>query len=180
MGRLLESLDDELVRFIGEQSVFFVASATAESRINLSPKGLDTFRVLGPNRVAYLDLTGSGNETAAHVLHDGRLTVMFCAFSGKPMILRLWGKARVVRSRDAEWAGMVALFPELPGTRQVIVLDVVGVQTSCGFGVPEMAVERERTMLPEWAEKKGREGIAQYWQKKNVETVDGLPTGLLE
>src|SRR3954462_9298823 len=111
MGRLLESLDEALIGFIGEQRVFFVASATADSRVNVSPKGLDTFRVLGPNRVAYLDLTGSGNETAAHLLHDGRLTVMFCAFAGKPMILRLWGKGRVVRPRDAEWTGMGGIFP---------------------------------------------------------------------
>lgn len=180
MGRLLESLNDELIRFIGEQKVFFVASATADSRINLSPKGLDTFRVLGPNRVAYLDLTGSGNETAAHVRRDGRLTVMFCSFSEKPLILRLWGKASVVRQNEPAWADLIGLFPDLPGTRQIIVLDVAGVQTSCGFGVPEMDVRRERTMLPQWAEKKGPEGIAEYWRKKNVETVDGLPTGLFD
>src|SRR6476659_5894024 len=128
MGRLLESLDGALIGFIGEQRVFFVASATADSRVNVSPKGLDTFRVLGPNRVAYLDLTGSGNETAAHLLHDGRLTIMFCAFSGKPMILRLWGKGRVVGAGGGEWEELVGLCPEMPGTRQVIVLDVAGVQ----------------------------------------------------
>jgi hypothetical protein len=178
MGNALESISPELRAFIESQHVFFVASAPLEpgGHVNLSPKGMDTFRVLGPNRVAYLDLTGSGNETAAHLLENGRVTVMFCAFEGKPVVLRLYGRGRVVRPGSSDWAELSPLFPALPGARQFIVVDVTRVQTSCGFGVPVMRFEAERDTLVRWAESKGDEGLRQYREKKNRASIDGLPT----
>ncbi len=184
MAKFLPALDDTLVRFIGEQKVYFTATAPRadDGRINLSPKGIDTFRCLDERTVAYLDLTGSGNETAAHLLEpgNGRMTIMFCSFGPKPLILRLYGHGRPVRPRDAEWAALAGHFPvETPGARQIIVLDVDQVQTSCGFGVPvfEHAGE-ERPLLTNWAVKKGPQGIADYWRERNHVSIDGLPSHL--
>ena len=184
MAKFQPTLDDALFRFIGEQKVYFTATAPRgdDGRINLSPKGIDTFRCLDERTVAYLDLTGSGNETAAHLLEpgNGRMTIMFCSFGAKPLILRLYGQGRPVRPRDAEWTALATHFPvETPGARQIIVLDVQNVQTSCGFGVPcfEHAGE-ERPTLTQWAVKKGENGIAQYWREKNVVSIDGLPSHL--
>ena len=178
MGTALESLSPELRAFIETQHVFFVATAPLgrDGHVNLSPKGMDTFRVLSPNRVAYLELTGSGNETAAHLLENGRVTVMFCAFEGKPKVLRLYGRGRVVLPDSTDWAELSGPFPVLPGARQVIVVDVTRVQTSCGFGVPVMRFESERDTLVRWAESKGDEGLRQYREKKNRFSIDGLPT----
>ena len=178
MGTALESLSPELRAFIETQHVFFVATAPLgrDGHVNLSPKGMDTLRVLSPNRVAYLDLTGSGNETAAHLLENGRVTVMFCAFEGKPKVLRLYGRGRVVLPDSTECAELSRQFPALPGARQVIVVDVTRVQTSCGFGVPVMRFESERDTLVRWAESKGDEGLRQYREKKNRVSIDGLPT----
>ena len=180
MAKFFSELDDNLRSFIGEQKLFFTATAAGEGRINLSPKGMDTFRCLDERTVAYLDLTGSGNETAAHLLADGRLTVMFCSFSEKPLILRLYGRGRVVRPADAEWDRLRGRFPDLPGERQIIVLDIESGQTSCGFAVPVYELKEEREMLAEWALKKGEEGIRQYWREKNQTSIDGLPTRLCE
>lgn len=176
MGRVYESITPELQAFIEAQHVFFVATAPAQSsgHVNLSPKGMDTFRVLGPAAVAYLDLTGSGNETAAHLAQNGRITFMFCAFEGKPQILRLYGRGRVVRPEDLEWARLAGLFPELPGTRQVIVADMSRVQTSCGFGVPLIKFSQQRDALAKWAEAKGEQGLREYRQQKNRMSIDGL------
>jgi hypothetical protein len=178
MGTALESLSPELRAFIEAQHVFFVATAPLgrNGHVNLSPKGMDTFRVLSPDRVAYLDLTGSGNETAAHLLENGRVTVMFCAFEGNPKILRLYGRGRVEPPGSTEWAELSALFPALPGARQLVVVDVTRVQTSCGFGVPVMRFESNRDTLVRWAESKGDEGLRQYREKKNRSSIDGLPT----
>jgi hypothetical protein len=178
MGTALESLSPELRAFIEAQHVFFVATAPLgrNGHVNLSPKGMDTFRVLSPDRVAYLDLTGSGNETAAHLLENGRVTVMFCAFEGNPKILRLYGRGRVEPPGSTEWAELSALFPALPGARQLVVVDVTRVQTSCGFGVPVMRFESDRDTLVNWAESKGDEGLRQYREKKNRSSIDGLPT----
>jgi hypothetical protein len=180
MGRALESITPELRSFIEAQRVFFVATAPLETggHVNLSPKGMDTFRVLSPTRVAYLDLTGSGNETAAHLAQNGRATFMFCAFDGQPKILRLYGRGRVVRPPSPEWDELSRLFPALPGARQVVVADVTRVQTSCGFGVPLMAFGGERDALVGWAEAKGEEGLRQYREQKNRTSIDGLPTAL--
>lgn len=180
MGQQLSELSDKLIEFIDEQKLFFVGTATAESLINVSPKGMDSFRVLGPNRVIWLSVTGSGNETSAHIQEDGRMTVMFCAFTGKPLILRLYGKAKVVHPYDAEWEELFAHFPAIPGARQVFDLNVELVQTSCGMGVPYYDYVEEREQLTTWAAKQGPEGLHQYWHDKNQTSLDGLPTHILE
>jgi hypothetical protein len=178
MGAVHESISPELQSFIEAQRVFFVATAPLEAggHVNLSPKGMDTFRVLSPARVAYLDLTGSGNETAAHLAQNGRVTFMFCAFEGKPMILRLYGRGRLVTPASAEWGELSPRFPALPGARQVVVADVTRVQTSCGFGVPRMTFDAERDALVRWAESKGEDGLRRYREQKNRTSIDGLPT----
>lgn len=178
MAKFYPALTEELTEFIRAQRLFFTASATADSRINLSPKGLQTLRILSPTRVAYLDLTGSGAETAAHVRADGRLTLMFCSFEGPPLILRLYGKGTLVRPNDAAWQNLYRGFPPTPGARQVVVLDIESLQTSCGFGVPRYEFRGERDALVSWAEKKGAAGLRQYRAEKNRISIDGLPTGL--
>ena len=177
MGKTHDTITPDLRAFIEQQPVFFVASSplSPEGHVNLSPKGLDSFRVLAPTRVAYLDLTGSGNETAAHLAENGRITLMFCAFSGAPKILRLYGRGRAVLPGDAEWDALAALFPELPGIRQVITVDVTRVQTSCGFGVPLLELAGQRETLPRWAQAKGEETLARYRVEKNTRSIDGLP-----
>jgi hypothetical protein len=175
MGKVLDSISDELRAFIEAQHVFFVATAPRESgHVNVSPKGMDTFRVLGSSRVAYLDLTGSGNETAAHLLQNGRITFMFCAFEGKPLILRLYGRGRAVRPGSREWEELSPLFPALPGVRQLVVADVSRVQTSCGFGVPLMDFAGERDALVKWAAGQGEDGLRDYRARKNRTSIDGL------
>src|SRR5262245_6128023 len=178
MANFLTKLDDKLIAFIREQHLFFVATAAGTGRINLSPKGMDTFRVLSPALVGYLDLTGSGAETAAHVIADGRITVMFCSFGEKPLILRLYGRGEVVRPDDSRWADLLKEFPPLAGARQIILLRIESLQTTCGFAVPKYQMLEERQMLIEWAEKKGPEALAEYRGKKNRQSIDGLPTGL--
>jgi hypothetical protein len=177
MGKTVDAVTPELASFIEQQHVFFVATAplAADGHVNLSPKGLDTFRLLSPTRAAYLDLTGSGNETAAHVAENERITIMFCSFAGGPMILRLYGRGRVVLPGTPEWAELAPLFPVFPSARQIVVADVDRVQTSCGFGVPAMEFAAERDMLQKWAEKKGPEGLAAYRREKNATSIDGLP-----
>jgi hypothetical protein len=176
MAQAFDSILPESADFIRAQAMFFVATAplSAEGRLNLSPKGLDTFRVLSPNRVAYLDLTGSGNETAAHLLENGRITFMFCAFEGKPKILRLYGLGRTVLPGESGWAQIKLLFPEMSGVRQIIVADIDRVQTSCGFAVPLLKWVGERDELVKWAERKGPEGLEEYREKKNRHSIDGL------
>ena len=156
--------------------MFFVATCPIEQSgsINLSPKGLDCFRVLSPNKVGYLDLTGSGNETAAHITQNGRITFMFCAFEGAPNILRLYGKGRVVLPGSQEWDTLFPLFTPLPGARQIIIGDVHRTQDSCGFAVPFMNYEGERNQLTNWAEKMGPEKLVTYRQEKNTASIDGI------
>src|SRR4051812_38558199 len=151
MANFFSELDDKLIAFVREQRMFFVATAAKDGRINLSPKGMDTFRVFSPTRVGYLDLTGSGAETAAHVSADGRITVMFCSFGAKPLILRLYGRGEIVRPDDAKWGTLVKEFAALPGTRQIILMQIESLQTSCGFAVPRYEVVEERQMLIEWS-----------------------------
>lgn len=176
MGKVTEEITDELRSFIEAQPLFFVGSAPlqADGHVNVSPKGLDTFRVLDRNRVAYLDLTGSGNETAAHVTENGRITIMFCSFSGPPRILRLYGRGHVVLPSDAQWPELSALFAELPGIRQIVVCEVSRVQTSCGFGVPLMQPAEQRPTLVRWAEAKGEDGLHRYRVEKNAVSMDGI------
>jgi hypothetical protein len=180
MAKFYSDLDASLQNFIKEQKIFFTATAPQKGRINLSPKGIDTFRCIDNKTVAYLDLTGSGNETSAHLNEDSRMTIMFCSFSDNPLILRLYGQGKVIRPRDKEWLSFYSLFKPLPGERQIIVLEVDSAQTSCGFGVPVYEFKEERKTLIEWANKKGEQGIYEYWEAKNLKSIDGLPTKLLE
>ena len=181
MAKQFPALTPELKDFIGRQHIFFTASATADSRINLSPKGLGGFRITGDNEVVFLNLTGSGNETAAHLLADGRLTIMFCAFEGPPMILRLYGRGRAARKGTEEYARYLASAfkgKEPAGARQIVIQEIDLVQTSCGFGVPLHDYRQERPSLVRWAEAKGENGIADYWREKNMVSMDGLSTGM--
>jgi len=178
MAKFLSALDDRLTAFIRAQRMYFTGSAPHAGRVNVSPKGLDSFRVLSPTRVGYLDATGSGNETAAHLLENGRITFMFCAFEGPPLILRLYAKGRSVQPHHAEWNELRPHFgPPMPGERQLIIGEIESVQTSCGFGVPLYGYQEDRQQLTEWAERKGHEGVAQYRKEKNTVSIDGLPTG---
>jgi hypothetical protein len=181
MAKHHDGITGELAEFVFRQPMFFVATAPQDGRINVSPKGLDgCFRILGPHRVAFLNLTGSGNETAAHLRQNGRITFLFCSFGAKPMILRLYGTARALHRRHDEWAALDALFPAYAGKRQIIVAEIASVITSCGFGVPLMDLAGQRTALAEWSRRKGQEGIEEYWREKNVTSFDGLPTGLFD
>ena len=179
MGKVLPAITPELKAFIEAQPLFFVASAPLApgGHVNLSPRGLDSFRVLSPTRVAYLDLTGSGNETAAHLTENGRITFMFCAFSGAPRILRLYGHGEVILPAAPRWSELDGLFPFHPGIRQIITADISRVQTSCGYGVPLMDVAGQRDTLLRWAEAKG-DTLPAYRQEKNARSIDGLPAPL--
>jgi hypothetical protein len=171
------SLNPDLAEWWVAQPVFFVATAPAggDGHVNVSPKGYDTLRVLGPNRVAYLDLTGSGVETIAHLRENGRITLMACAFTGNPCISRIYGRGTVHRVASPEFDALEGKFPKLPGRRSIVDIDVTGVTTSCGFAVPLMDLVGERDRLKEWAEKKGDDGIVDYWAAKNAQSLDGLP-----
>ncbi|GAB3121791.1 pyridoxamine 5'-phosphate oxidase family protein [Novispirillum itersonii] len=178
MGTQYPALTEEHRSFIAAQKIFFVGTATADSLVNISPKGMDSFRVLSDTRVAWLNVTGSGNESAAHVRLNPRMTLMFCAFSGKPVILRLYGRARVLHPHDADWTEMAALFPALPGARQIFDVQVDLVQTSCGMAVPFYEYAGDRSALNDWATRQGEDGLIKYRDKKNRLSLDGLPTGI--
>lgn len=180
MGQCHSALSGSHIEFIARQKVFFVGTATADSRVSVSPKGMDSFRVLGGNRVAWLNVTGSGNETAAHVQIAPRMTIMFCSFEGDPLILRLYGTAKAVHQGDPEWQALYSLFTPLPGARQIFDVAVDLVQTSCGMAVPRFDYAGEREMLQDWARKKGEAGIRQYWEEKNQQSLDGIPTHIVE
>lgn len=162
--------------FIQEQKLFFVATAASEGTVNLSPKGMDTFRIVGEKTVYWLNLTGSGNETAAHLIEDKRMTLMFCAFKGNPLILRLYGRAKAIHPSDLQWEKYINRFPNIPGARQIIKVSVDLIQTSCGMGVPIFQFKRDRDELYNWAKEKGDEGIKKYWEEKNRYSLDGTPT----
>jgi hypothetical protein len=177
MSPAYDEIRPDHAAWLAEQPVFFVATAPSGpgGHVNVSPKGYDTFRVLGPRRVAFLDLTGSGAETVAHVRQNGRITFMFCSFGAKPRVLRLQGTGTVVVPGDDGFAEAAALFPEQLGTRAVITADLDRVATSCGYGVPVSAGFTRREMLDEWADRKGPEGLANYHAEKNARSIDGLP-----
>jgi len=179
VGKQYAEITDKHKLFIEEQKLFFVGTATVDSRVNVSPKGTDSFRVIDNNKVAWLNLTGSGNETAAHVQENPRMTIMFAAFEGKPLILRLYGKAKVIHQNDASWGELYDLFGEQPGARQIFELDVDLVQNSCGMAVPYYDYVGERGQLENWAIKQGEQGIKNYWQEKNQVTIDGLETNIV-
>ena len=179
MGRVLEAISDELAAWISEQHVFYVATAPlgADGHVNVSPKGFaGSFVVLGPHEVAYLDRIGSGAETIAHLRENGRITIMFNAFDGKPDIVRLYGHGAVIRPDDAEFATFAAHFPDTPrGTRSIIHVQVDRVSSSCGFGVPFMAFVGERETMGAWTAKKSDDALADYVAEKNAVSIDGLP-----
>ncbi|MCP4422042.1 MAG: pyridoxamine 5'-phosphate oxidase family protein [Chloroflexi bacterium] len=179
MAIFCEALSKDLQDFIAAQHIFFVATAAANGRINLSPKGMDTLRCLNSKQVMFLNLTGSGNETAAHLAENGRLTIMFCSFEARPLILRLYGNGRVIHPRDAEWNSFIEPFSHLAGSRQFILLDIDSVQTSCGFAVPFYNFQGERDALLRTNAKKGEEKLREYRRKNNQVSIDGLPTYLL-
>lgn len=180
MAKVFDNITKELQEFITAQHLFFVASAplNPDGHVNMSPKGLDCFRILSPHQVAYLDLTGSGNETSAHLQENGRITLMFCAFIEPPCILRLYGKGQTILPSSPDWDSLCPLFPEIPGKRQIILANVERVQTSCGFGVPLYEYRGQRQTLVDWAHKKGEQGVKDYQQQKNFVSIDGLPTPL--
>lgn len=178
MAKFYDKLTTRLQNFIKEQKIFFVATAPEEGRINLSPKGMDSLRVVGDNRVLWLNVTGSGNETAAHLLENPRITIMMCSFEGAPNILRIYGNGKAIHPTDKEWNDVVGLFPETPGTRQIFDIKVESAQTSCGMSIPFYEYKGEREELNDWARGKGDAGIKEYWQEKNLTSIDGKPTGL--
>lgn len=180
MGKFYDSIKSSHQEFIRKQHIFFVATAplSSDGRINLSPKGLDCFRVLGDNKVAYMDLISSGNETSAHTLENGRITFMFCSFDETPTILRLYGRGFTVLRNSPDWKFYAPHFTIYPSTRQIIVADIYLVQTSCGFGVPTFEYTGERSIHFEWAERKGAEGLEEYVQQNNLKSLDDLPTDI--
>ena len=179
MGRKYQEIPQNLESFILEQKMFFVASADKDGRINISPKGLDSLRIINKNRVIWLNATGSGNETAAHMQNQNRMTIMFNSFDEKPMILRLYGHAKAVHHNDDNWQELYSKFDPIIGARQIFDLDVDLVHTSCGFGVPLYDYKGDRQTLTQWSEKKGEEGIKQYWQDKNQISIDGKSIDIL-
>ena len=180
MAEKFPALEKKHIEFIRNQHLFFVGTAPEAGLVNVSPKGMDSFRVLTNSRVAWLNLTGSGNETAAHVLENGRMTVMFCSFDKQPLILRLYGHARAIHPRDSEWAELASLFPEYTGARQIFDVSLELVQTSCGYAVPFYDLVGERPTLRKWADNRGRGGVEEYWKEKNTRSLDGKDTGILE
>lgn len=179
MSEQFDALDETLTAFIHKQPVFFVGTAGADGRVNISPKGQDSLIVTGPNEILWQNLTGSGNETAAHLLERNRMTIMWCAFEGPPMILRVYGQAKVIHPRDAQWSECAKRLPTSTGSRQFYQMTLDLVQTSCGYAVPFMDYREDRTVLTKWADKRGPQGVADYWAEKNTHSIDGKPTGIL-
>ncbi|MEM6797050.1 MAG: pyridoxamine 5'-phosphate oxidase family protein [Acidobacteriota bacterium] len=178
MGQVFTEIDDRLADFLRRQPVFFVATAplAGDGLINLSPKGLaGTFEVLGPTTVAYLDLTGSGIEIVAHVRENRRIVLMFCAFEGEPLIVRLWGRGEVLEPSHPEFQGLMERFPEHPGARSIVRVECGRIQEACGYGVPVMEYAGERSELIDYAERQGEEGLSAYRARKNRRSLDGLP-----
>jgi hypothetical protein len=178
MAKQFPGFQPDHERFVAEQPLFFVATAAPSGHVNLSPKGRDSLRILGPNRLIWRNLTGSGNETAAHLRLLNRMTVMWCSFTTRPLILRAYGTATVTHRGEPGWDALDAPFPPDPGTRQVFDMAVDLVQTSCGYAVPFMDFRSERDTLLTWAESKGPDGIESYWQQKNRQSLDGFETGM--
>lgn len=179
MGKLIENLTPKLIEFIEAQKLFFVGTARSDGRVNVSPKGMDSLKVINANKIIWLNLTGSGNETAAHLLENERMTIMFCSFDEKPLILRLYGNAKIYHPKDDEFNTLIGNFNIKRGARQIIEMDVDLVQTSCGFAVPRMDYIEERSTLDKWTEKKTDEELKDYWRKKNSISLDGHDTNIL-
>lgn len=180
MGQQYLEISEKNLKFIEDQKLYFVGTATSDSRVNISPKGMDSLKVLSPNRVIWLNVTGSGNETAAHVQENPRMTIMFAAFDGKPNILRLYGQAKVIHQNDEAWDELACHFNLIPGARQIFDLSVDLVQNSCGMAVPYFSYVEDRSLLRDWADKQGEEGLKKYWEKKNQTSIDGIATHIME
>ncbi|MBL4834406.1 MAG: pyridoxamine 5'-phosphate oxidase family protein [Pseudomonas sp.] len=178
MSDQYRELSAKLIDFIQAQQMFFVGTAGAEGFVNVSPKGMDSLRIVSPGEVVWLNLTGSGNESAAHVLDNQRMTIMFCSFDNQPLILRLYGEAEVIHPRDGEWQALLARFPAHAGARQIFRMQISLVVTSCGYAVPYYEFKGERQTLKNWAEKRGEQGIEQYWRDKNQLSMNGKATGI--
>ncbi|RTZ17435.1 pyridoxamine 5'-phosphate oxidase family protein [Vibrio aquaticus] len=176
MGKQFSELSDKHIEFIEKQNIYFVATAAENGRVNLSPKGGDSLRVNNAKQIAWMNLTGSGNESASHVIKNPRMTVMFCAFEGSPLILRAYGHTTVLHPKDKNWNHFAPLFPESVAARQIFVLDVDLVQSSCGMSVPYFTYEGDRDDLANWSAKQGKEGMEKYWLKKNQKSIDGFET----
>jgi Pyridoxamine 5'-phosphate oxidase len=174
-----EKLDHKHIAFIRQQHMYFVGTAGAQGYVNVSPKGMDSFRIIDDGTVAWLNLTGSGNETAAHVMENGRMTIMFCSFDKQPLIMRLYGQATAIHPRDECWAEWSALFPAYTGARQIFQLELELVQTSCGYAVPYYQLKGERPTLTKWADNHGEAGIQDYWVEKNTKSLNDKDTGIL-
>lgn len=177
MAKLFETIDDSLASFIRRQRMFFAATAplSGEGHVNLSPKGLDSFRILDGRTVAYADFVGSGIETIAHLKENGRIVLMFCAFEGPPKIVRLHGRGEVIEPAHPEFAALSATFPEYTGLRAIVRVNCTRISDSCGYGVPLYTYERERSQLLDWADRKGREGVLEYQRQNNTRSIDDLP-----
>jgi hypothetical protein len=180
MAQKYSEISEKIQQFIEKQKIFFVGTATVDSRVNISPKGMDSLKVLDKNRVVWLNVTGSGNETAAHVAENPRMTIMFAAFAEEPTILRLYGTAKAIHRNDPEWNSLVSLFAPLAGARQIFDVSIDLVQTSCGLAVPFYEYVSDRESLNNWATKKGNSGIEEYWKQKNQTSLDGKPTKIVE
>lgn len=174
MGKRFEQLNAKHIAFIQAQHIYFVATAASTGQVNLSPKGGDSLRVIDNKTIAWLNLTGSGNESAAHVLQDTRMTLMFCAFEGSPLILRTYGQAQVVHRADPQWNRYIELFDPSVAARQIFVLDIDFVLASCGMSVPNYQYLDDRDDLSQWSERQGKAGIEKYWLKKNQQSIDGF------
>ena len=176
----MDKLNTKLQDFIEKQPMFFVATAAADGRVNMSPKGLDSLRIIDHKKIIWMNLSGSGNETAAHLLDNNRMTLMFCAFSGDALIMRVYGSAKTYHPRDSQWQQLASLFPKMAGCRQIFELSIDLIQLSCGTGVPLMDFNAQRgttQMLP-YYEEMGEQGVTKYWQKKNAVSIDGKSTGI--
>ncbi len=180
MSKFYTELNSKLREFIEQQKIFFVGTASQEGRVNVSPKGMDSLRILDANQLVWLNLTGSGNETAAHVLEQPRMTLMFCSFEGNPLILRVYGKAKTIHPRDDPWVEHISRFPKYPGARQIFSLHVESVQTSCGFAVPNYQHLEDRDDLVNLTGKLGEDGVKNYWKEKNQLSIDGKPTEIFK
>lgn len=178
MGKRVTELQPDQIAFISEQHLYFVGTAAEGARVNLSPKGMDSLRILSPGRILWLNLTGSGNETAAHLALDPRITLMWCSFAARPLILRAYGTARAIHRTEADWPELCRHLPDQPGARQIVDVAIDLVQSSCGFAVPLMDHREERPVLRKWADDKGPDGLRDYWDTRNRTTIDGLPTGI--
>lgn len=179
MGEQFQSIDAPYQKFIEAQHIFFVGTAAADGKVNVSPKGMDSLRVMGPNRVVWRNMTGSGNETAGHLAQVNRMTLMWCGFERQPMIYRAYGTARTIHPRDADWDDLNGMFEEAYEARQIYDMTVEMTQKSCGFAVPFYEHAGERDTLKKWAENKGPDGVQDYWRDRNQKTLDGAPSGVI-